>query len=133
MNNIAHQSSRTFHLIADSAAKLSVFLAQKINIDVNDALALMQLGSVYHKPSMADLHRPVRQFDDILVAHGDYVRVHPDTARYDTDSINWCNRIIFENDDFLVVDKPAGSSPCHLSRLPSPALPVTHLLYSMSL
>jgi 23S rRNA-/tRNA-specific pseudouridylate synthase len=97
----------TFHHLVDHPSKLSECVANSMNVSVKSAMDLISLGSVYHKSNSAQFG-PTRYMTDIDVEMGDYIRVYPDTTRYDTDSINWKERVIFENDDFVVVNKPPG-------------------------
>lgn len=45
----------------------------------------------------------------ILPPHGSYLRVHCDPRTFPvSQSTDWSKRIVFKNEDFVVVDKPAG-------------------------
>ena len=108
MGTIFHvRTMSTRHLIADSSLPLSFYISQNLNISTSAALGLIKLGSVYCKFSNQS-NGPIRQMSDTEVHPGDYVRIYPNTTRYDIDEINWNERIIFCNDDWVVIDKPAG-------------------------
>ncbi len=61
--------------------------------------ALLALGAVY-------LNRR-RLRADVELVEGDVLRVHPFPRRFPS-ARDWRSRIVFEDDDVLVVDKPAG-------------------------
>lgn len=50
----------------------------------------------------------VRVHEDVSVRAGDLIKVHLIPKRYPFEKISFEPRLIFECDDFLVVDKPAG-------------------------
>jgi 23S rRNA pseudouridine1911/1915/1917 synthase len=55
----------------------------------------------------------LKQTDFLATAHEkDYLRVHTLPRRFSTAELQDRNRIIFENDDFLIFNKPNGV-PCH--------------------
>ncbi len=95
----------------------------------------MRLGAVYVDK--------VRVRADLLVPPS-YVRIHNRPKRYKTDSIDWAGRIVFENENFLVVDKPAGvpvpptvdnfleNTKYHLEQVKACPLYVTHRLDTLT-
>jgi hypothetical protein len=104
----ATRSLSTHHLNCDSISLvLSNFLEQKLNIDRQKAIGLVELGSVYHS-SAGSKETAQRVIVDQTINFGDYVRVYLDTTRYDTKSIDWERTILFDCSDFVVVEKPAG-------------------------
>lgn len=98
----------TLHHIVKQPTKLSECVAECMNISINNAHDLINLGSVYHKSNSEQIG-PMRVMNDVPVETGDYIRVFPDTSRYDTDSVNWKERVLFENNDYIVVNKPPGN------------------------
>ena len=49
-----------------------------------------------------------RTFLDQKLSKQDYIRIHPHPKRYDTESVDWHSTIIFENETFILVNKPSG-------------------------
>ena len=45
---------------------------------------------------------------DTMVTPGDYIRVHTSPRRYQISDIRWDNHIVYEDEDFVVVNKPSG-------------------------
>lgn len=50
----------------------------------------------------------LRTRDDIAIRPGDYIRLHPTPKRFPVGKYNWRNRILAEEEDYLIVDKPPG-------------------------
>jgi len=68
------------------------------------AQELLSLGAVYVNNQ--------RVHEDCPLKPEDYVRIHRKPRRFPTRDVNWEERILFENTDFLLLDKPGGI-PCH--------------------
>lgn len=71
-------------------------------MSASSLLSLAQLGGVYLNNC--------RVYEDSEIREEDYLRLHTDPRRYPQVSLQ--ERIVFENDDLIVIDKPAGL-PCH--------------------
>ena len=74
---------------------------------------LVELGGVYHRCGGAPGSRPLRVLDPTLLVDSDeYVRVHPNPRRYASSAVEWPSRVQFEDEDLIVLDKPAGIPCC---------------------
>lgn len=67
---------------------------------------LLQLGSIYVDGK--------RLSEDTPVLENTYIRLHTKPRRFPADLGKWRDHIIFENEDFLIVNKPSGL-PVHAS------------------
>lgn len=94
------------HFITSQDGPLSSLLFEHLNIDTNQFNYLIQLGSLYLGPNRLET--------DVQVRSGDYIRVHTRPRRFPPNHYRWDQRIIFENSQYLVVNKPSGL-PCHSS------------------
>ncbi|PNH10185.1 RNA pseudourine synthase 6, chloroplastic [Tetrabaena socialis] len=83
------------------------------------ALELLMLGSVFVGQQFKGRdHLTWSRSIDLDVAvtvaqvpAGHFVRVHPHPKRYPTCYCDWASRVLFSDDDYIVVNKPAGL-PC---------------------
>lgn len=105
------QSARGFeygvrHIISPQSGKVSDILLSILHIEFSQVQFLLDLGSIYlnHK----------RLKEDSSVSSGDYLRVHTKPRRFIVNNENWRNRIVFENEDFVVANKISGI-PVHAS------------------
>jgi 23S rRNA-/tRNA-specific pseudouridylate synthase len=70
---------------------------------------LITTGSVYRR-SMDIIKGKIaaRLTHDTMVSPGDYIRVHTSPRRYQLTDIRWDNHIVYDDEDFIVVNKPCG-------------------------
>ncbi len=93
------------HFFSPKAGALSEVLHSALNMAMEEIKELLKLGAIYVN------HQ--RQTENIQIAQGLLCRVHTKPRRYNCET-NWKERIIFENSDFLVLNKPSGI-PSHPS------------------
>lgn len=93
-------SNRIKHFIIENTAYLLDFLSNELKLQKDLARDLLALGAVYINK--------VRTVDNVLVQPNDYIRLHIEPKRYDFTKINLKSKIIFENSDFIILNKPAG-------------------------
>lgn len=113
------QTSRGFeygviHFLAPEAGRLSEVIIRHLHIDKALLLQLLEFGAVYLANQRITLHSN-QQVDDLLhieIKQNDYLRVHTKPRRFPFFEMK--NRIVFQNDHMLVVDKPA-KLPVHAS------------------
>ena len=99
------------HCSVTETQNLSSFLEQNYGLLPARTQFLLELGSIYcnHK------RIPVTQVaEELSLRPGDYLRVHQEPRRFRADDINWRSRILFENSEFVVINKPKGI-PTHAS------------------
>lgn len=84
------------HLRVEASENLIEFIAREAAIDLARARELVELGAVY----MDDK----RSLENLVVKAGDHVRVHSSPRRYKLPQI----KIVFQNNDFIIVDKASG-------------------------
>lgn len=109
-------SNRLVHIIADKRSSLSDLVRSRLPSG-SDAEGLIRLGAVYRR-RRADLSKAQgsymtndaeRILMDVDISPGDYVRVHTSPRRYAaSNSINWEAAVVYQDDDFVVVNKPSG-------------------------
>ncbi len=111
---------------------MSDFVVAALELQEVSAFDLIGLGAVYCND--------VRCEKNIVVAAGDYVRVHSRPRRYDVKKIEISDVLVFKNSDFIVINKPAAipvhatvdnskeNLICRLSALLEMQLRVTHRL-----
>jgi 23S rRNA pseudouridine1911/1915/1917 synthase len=95
-----NQPSATTHAVAQESVKLSELLFRELFIEEKEFRGLISLGAIFinHK----------RVFEDQILSKEDYVRIHRFPKRYEVSHIDWRTRIVFENEDFIVINKPTG-------------------------
>ncbi len=93
------------HFISTKPGTISEIVSEILDLDKEQILFLLNLGSVYIQN--------IRQTENVIIQTGKLFRVHTKPRRHQTDH-SWCERIVFENQDYLVLDKPAGI-PSHAS------------------
>lgn len=49
-----------------------------------------------------------RRIEDGQIRRGSLVRVHTHPSRFPVDQVDWSRRRLFEDDNYVIVDKPAG-------------------------
>lgn len=101
---ISSGGGRLVHIKVHETGMLSRTLAE--SLPGADPQHLIQKGSVYRQklggPS------PLRVLHDIPIYPGEYVRVYQNNRTYDCATIRWDKLKIYEDEDFLIVNKPAG-------------------------
>lgn len=105
------QSARGFeygvrHILSPQSGSVVLLLAELLDLQPKDVEFLIDLGSVYVN------HKRIQ--DNSHVSVGDYLRVHTKPRRFPTPHENFLDRVLFSNDHFVVVNKPAGL-PVHAS------------------
>lgn len=86
--------------------RVSDILLSILNLDSQQTGDLLYLGAVYLNGQ--------RIQEDFSVSEGAYLRVHSKPRRFPANDGQWGQRIIFENDHFIIVNKPSGI-PVHAS------------------
>jgi 23S rRNA pseudouridine1911/1915/1917 synthase len=86
------------HVLAPKAGALVEVIADTLQLPKEQIQDLLDLGSIYRN------HERVSNVPTEILL-GDYVRVHTKPRRY---FITTTDLLIFENDDFVVVNKPSG-------------------------
>jgi 23S rRNA pseudouridine1911/1915/1917 synthase len=110
MQNV-NQTSKGFeygvrHILSPKSGPLIDAILGTLEIPGEDLLALLKLGSVYLEGE--------RLHDNVHIEEGAYVRVHTKPRRFPPNDYDWKERILFEDENFIVVDKPPGL-PVHAS------------------
>lgn len=110
--NIAETESRGFeygviHWRSKQRGVLADQIEQSLQINKQELKRLVELGAIYHN------HGRMTDWEEFLAESPSqtYLRLHTKPRRFDI-RLNWKEKIIFSNDDFLIVNKPAGI-PCH--------------------
>ena len=93
------------HFKNPEADLISEILINELKLDSDEVKKLLFLGAIYVNNK--------RQLRDKLVSENNLFRVHTKPRRFDCDLL-WKSQIVFENDFFLVLNKPAGI-PSHPS------------------
>ncbi len=99
------QSARGFeygvrHIISPQSGLISDVLFSTLSLNLEESLNLVKLGAVYLQ------HKRIRQ--NAVVNSGDYLRVHTKPRRFPGHDVQWAQRVLFSNDDLLVVNKVSG-------------------------
>ncbi|GIL18558.1 MAG: hypothetical protein BroJett040_23090 [Oligoflexia bacterium] len=94
------------HHLALSNGPMGHILMSEMGLSDSQILFLLNLGAIYHNHKRSD--GPL----DSQIQLNDYLRVHTNPRRFDCSKTKWKETIIFENVDFIVMNKPAGL-PCH--------------------
>ena len=105
------QESRMNHLVVTKPSLLSNAILENSLLSADEFSYLLSLGAVYVRPFGSEA-KPARVISDLEVDNGDYIRYHTDPRRFPTDHIDWSKRILYDNDDYVVIEKPAGI-PCN--------------------
>lgn len=93
------------HFLNPKSGSISEIVSSVLQIERDQALFLLGLGSIYIDN--------VRQTEDVVTQNNKLFRVHTKPRRHPTDH-PWSELIVFEDSDFLVLNKPAGI-PSHAS------------------
>lgn len=90
----------TRHFLVAHATFLLPFLISELNMPLETLSFLLSLGSIYVNKK--------RVFENRALVATDYVRVHVFPKRFPILEIDWKSLIFFQNEDFLVINKPPG-------------------------
>lgn len=103
----------TRHVIVGNASSplLSAVVAAELSTSSKHAESLISLGSVYVNERPGTNTPTKRCMQDRPLNEGTYVRVYPSGGRYDVSAVDWRGAIVFDCEDFVVVNKPPGI-PC---------------------
>jgi 23S rRNA pseudouridine1911/1915/1917 synthase len=93
------------HFYSQKAGALTEIFADALNMTTHEVSELLKLGAIYVN------HQ--RQTSDKTIEANLLCRAHTKPRRYNCD-VNWKERIVFENSDFLILNKPSGI-PSHPS------------------
>lgn len=94
------------HILSPRSGLLSCILMQELHLSEASLKELLQLGSIYLEGR--------RLLNDKEIFEGDYLRIHTKPRRFPANDFDWAQRMIFEDENFVVVHKPAGL-PVHPS------------------
>ncbi len=122
MINVKHRywsvMSRIRFFRVEQSTSLSNYLQTHLQIEPSYAEFLIDFGAIYHNFQ--------RTTENIVLSTGDILRCHTEPKRY-LNTLDWSRHITFENEHFLIIDKPAGL-PCQ----PSLDNRMENLLYQLS-
>jgi 23S rRNA pseudouridine1911/1915/1917 synthase len=96
------------HILAPQSGDLVEIVSQVLELSPTEVQGLIALGAVYVNQLRCGKSLP------LLVKQSDYLRIHSKPRRFPAHEIDFANLIFFQNDDFIVVNKPAGI-PVHPS------------------
>lgn len=88
------------HFLAEKNEPILDFLERELQIQTEESLKLLKFGAVFLNKS--------RQLRPTNLQQGDYLRVHTEPRRFPVEQIDWLDTLLFENEDFIVINKPAG-------------------------
>lgn len=91
---------RICHHITNKETTVYECLAQHFKLDKRRVDELFSLGSIYSNK--------LRVTTDRKLVRGAYLRIHLQPKRFTVSHIDWTKRILFENNDFIVANKPVG-------------------------
>jgi len=84
---------------------ISEILFDSLHLKLHETSALLNLGAIYINNE--------RQLQDTVILENKLFRVHTKPRRYPCD-YNWNSLVVYENTDFIVINKPSGI-PSHPS------------------
>lgn len=90
------------HFVSNRAGLWTDIVSEETHFEISQLLAWAEFGGIYLNDS--------RVFNGCEIKNEDYLRIHTDPRRYPRLSL--LDRVIFENEDILIINKPAGL-PCH--------------------
>ena len=106
---ILHTLSKCIFLRAPSSGFCSDIIRSEVSLknSGNGSAELIKMGAVYVQ-TLKDC-KPRRILYDTHISAGDLIRVHPFPRRYgEIDRIDWKSVVIYDAEDYLIVNKPAG-------------------------
>ncbi len=92
---------RITHVLLEEPIQITSALVNALNLTAEKAEFLINLGSVYKNEKRATLTSD-------LLPNQTRLRVHLEPLRFDVSQFDWNTRIVFENSNFIIVDKPSG-------------------------
>ncbi|MEQ1666482.1 MAG: RluA family pseudouridine synthase, partial [Bdellovibrionales bacterium] len=93
------------HFYNQKSGLVSEILLDSLQLSYSECTALLNLGAIYINNS--------RNLTDINIPANQLFRVHSKPRHYNC-NYNWKNLVIYENQDFIVLNKPSGV-PSHPS------------------
>jgi 23S rRNA pseudouridine1911/1915/1917 synthase len=110
-NGLPHQYNNGFeygvkHILSPKSGPLKEILMEELKLSAESFGELLHLGSIYFEGK--------RQVSEREIHEGDYIRVHTKPRRFPDNTYHWKERILFEDENFVVVNKPSGL-PVHPS------------------
>ncbi len=109
------QSARGFeygvvHFISPRSGCCNEILSAELSMSMEKLQSLLDLGAIYYQ------HQRLKDNFSLseAISKGDYFRLHTKPRRFLANDGNWAERVIFENENFVVVNKPAAL-PVHAS------------------
>jgi 23S rRNA pseudouridine1911/1915/1917 synthase len=93
-------AGRIRHFLADAEETLADCLVRRLGLTPEEAVRLVLFGAVYQDRQRVTSNTPV--------VAGQYIRVHLQPKRFPVEEIDWRAMVVAQNDDFVVVLKPAG-------------------------
>lgn len=99
------QSERGFeygvkHIISPRSGELIDVLLSILDIDLAQIEFLLDLGAIYVQQK--------RIRESLSIKEGDYIRVHTKPRRFPAGNVQWPDRVVFENKNFVILNKPSG-------------------------
>ncbi len=88
------------HHITNIATTVNEVLKTHFSLSEDEIARLFLFGALYQNKKRILEDRPLEK--------GEYLRVHLKPKRFPVHEINWNERSVFENREFLIVDKPPG-------------------------
>ena len=107
------------HFFSTKSGNLCAQVEDTLGLKSREVFELLQMGAIYLENQ--------RQNENALISENQLIRVHTKPRRFYC-NFNWLEHIVFENRDFLVLNKPSGL-PSH----PSVDNKIENSLYQTSL
>jgi len=98
--DFSYKKNNILHLIATREASLISTLVTVAEINKEKMDFLLSWGAIYKNRK--------RILTDCEITPGDYLRVHLNPKRFPALGIAWKERIVHEEEDFIVINKPAN-------------------------
>ncbi len=93
------------HFYNKKSGPITEILFDSLNLTSEDSANLLKFGAIYINN--------IRQLKDTNITENNLFRVHTKPRRYNCD-YDWSSRIVYENQDFVIANKPSGL-PSHPS------------------
>ena len=91
---------RIGHYLVEKETTLFECLVQQFGLTIDEGERLVAFGSVYQDRRRVN--------SDRTLSPRQYIRVHLDPKRFPVGSIDWQATVVHHDEDFIVVNKPAG-------------------------
>lgn len=88
------------HILSATPSRISEVIERQLAINPSLTEQLLYQGSIYCNS--------IRVREDLVLKKGDYLRVHAEPRRFPADKVRWREAVIFEDEDFVIVQKPSG-------------------------